>query len=125
MVTKVVLVNDQLEKIKNVGVQIFSVTNVNTELPLNYSLSQNFPNPFNPSTTIEFSLKQRSDVTIKIYNMLGQEVRTLFANQLESGNHKVIWDGMNNQGIMMSSGTYIYKMISGDFVQSKKMLLLK
>lgn len=125
IVTKIVLINDKLEKIKNIGVNVTTVTDVETELPVEYSLSQNYPNPFNPSTTIEFSLKQRGDVTIKIYNMLGQEVRTLYADQLESGNHRVVWDGMNNQGMMMSSGTYIYKMISGDFVQSKKMLLIK
>lgn len=125
IVTKVVLVNDKLEKIKNVGVKVSVLTDVKPELPVEYSLSQNYPNPFNPSTTIEFSLKQRGDVNIKIYNMLGQEVRTFFVNQLESGNHKVVWDGTNNQGMLMSSGTYIYKMISGEFVQSKKMLLIK
>ncbi|KUG24741.1 hypothetical protein ASZ90_005445 [hydrocarbon metagenome] len=125
IVSKIVLVNSNLEKIQNVSVKVSIVTDVQEELPAEYSLYQNYPNPFNPSTTIEFSLKQRGDVTIKIYNMLGQEVRRLLAGQLESGNHRVIWDGMNDAGMKLSSGTYIYKMISGEFVQSKKMILLK
>jgi flagellar hook assembly protein FlgD len=94
-------------------------------MPAEYSLSQNYPNPFNPSTTIEFALPQGGNVIIKIYNMLGQEIKTLYSGQMESGRHRVMWDGMNNAGQKMGSGNYIYRLISGDFTESKKMILLK
>jgi len=94
-------------------------------LPLDYMLSQNYPNPFNPTTTVEFQVPQTADVTLKIFNTLGQEVRTLFSGQLDGGRYKAEWDGMNDAGVKMSSGTYIYRMISGEFVQSKKMTLVK
>jgi len=57
--------------------------------------------------------------------LLGQEVKTLYTGQMESGRHSIVWDGTNNAGLQLSSGTYIYKMTSGEFVQSKKMVLLK
>jgi hypothetical protein len=93
--------------------------------PDNFELSQNYPNPFNPSTTIQFQVPNASDVTIKVYDMLGQEVRSLFAGQVQAGKYTVEWDGMNNAGLKMSSGSYIYRMTAGDFVEVKEMVLLK
>lgn len=93
--------------------------------PSNFELFQNYPNPFNPTTTIQFQVPQTSDVSIKIFDMLGQEVRSLFSEQVQPGKYSVTWDGMNNSGAKMSSGSYVYRMTAGNFVQSKEMILLK
>ena len=94
-------------------------------LPLDYMLYQNYPNPFNPSTSVRFEVPVESKVTIKIYDILGREVKTLFDDQVQRGRYTLEWDGLNESGMRMSSGTYIYRMVANDFVQSKKMLLLK
>ena len=91
----------------------------------NFQLSQNYPNPFNPSTNIQFHVPEAGFVTIKVYNMLGKEVRTLFAEEVSSGSYNINWDGLNDAGNKMSSGIYIYRMTAGDFVQTKQMVLLK
>ena len=119
---KLILVDINQKKVMNVEVNLIYST---TTLPYDYILWQNFPNPFNPSTAVRFQVPKTSDVTVKIYDMLGQEVRTLFAGEVLRGTYTVDWDGMNNAGVQMSSGTYVYRMIAGEFVQSKKMLLLK
>ncbi len=93
--------------------------------PSNFELSQNYPNPFNPSTTIQFQVPQASDVTVVIYDMLGQAVKSLFAGQIQAGKYTVEWDGTNNAGSKLSSGSYIYRMTAGDFVDTKEMILLK
>ena len=93
--------------------------------PSDYALLQNYPNPFNPNTKIQFQVPRTSSVTVKIYDMLGQVVSTLFAGEVVSGTYTANWNGLNDAGVQMSSGSYIYKMVAGDFVQSKKMLLLK
>jgi photosystem II stability/assembly factor-like uncharacterized protein len=96
-----------------------------------FALAQNYPNPFNPSTTIEYSLPQRSNVTLRIYDMLGQEVRTLTTGVTEAGTFKAVWDGRNNLGNTVSTGIYVYRMeatpLDGGnaFASFKKMLLLK
>jgi len=90
-------------------------------LPGNYELAQNFPNPFNPSTKIQFALPVGSNVTIKVFNLLGQEVQTLINNQVKpAGRHEVIFDASN-----LPSGIYFYRMHSDSFTQVKKMILLK
>ncbi len=93
--------------------------------PVQSQLSPNYPNPFNPSTTIQYELKQASKVTLKIYNLLGQEVRTLVNAQKLSGSHSVIWDGKNNHGQRVTSGVYFYRLQAGDFVKTRKMVLVK
>jgi hypothetical protein len=95
------------------------------ELPTTFMLSQNFPNPFNPTTSIRFSVPQVSDVRLTIYNMIGQEVRTLFAGQMDRGTKVVSWDGLDNHGRQIASGMYVYRMVAGSFVESHKMMLLK
>ncbi|MFZ1685158.1 MAG: T9SS type A sorting domain-containing protein, partial [Candidatus Zixiibacteriota bacterium] len=87
--------------------------------------SQNYPNPFNPSTTIGFTLMEREHVTITIYNLLGQIVRTLCDQDLEPGIHRVMWDGTSVSGHPVTSGVYFYRLIAGPNVSIKKMLLLK
>jgi hypothetical protein len=95
------------------------------ELPVEFSLSQNFPNPFNPSTDIQFTVPQAGQVRITVYNTLGQEVRTLFEGQADRGTRIVRWDEKDSAGRGLSSGTYLYRMVSGSFTETKKMLLLK
>ena len=85
-----------------------------------YKLSQNYPNPFNPSTTIEFSIPKTEFVTLKIFNLLGQEVVTLVSDKLDPNNYKFVWDASN-----FSSGIYFYKLVSGGYVEIKKMVLLQ
>ena len=97
------------------------LTDVATEeIPTEFSLSQNFPNPFNPTTNIKFGLPKESNVTLKIYNVLGQEVATLVNNVMSAGFHTVDFNATQ-----LSSGMYIYRIEAGDFVQVKKMLLMK
>ena len=90
------------------------------------SLAQNRPNPFNPTTTIEFTVKDRTDVQLRIYNVAGQLVRTLVDEVKSPGEvHTATWDGRNDAGQSVSSGVYFYKLVAGNFVQTKKMVLLK
>jgi len=93
--------------------------------PQYFELMQNYPNPFNPTTMIRYSLLKSSFVTIKIYNILGKVVRTLVNSQLSPGIYNVQWNGLTDSGKMTSSGTYIYRIVAGGFVQAKKMILLK
>jgi len=90
------------------------------QLPTEFSLSQNFPNPFNPVTEISFALPNASDVKLEIFNIMGQRVAVLAEGPLEAGYHSVIWDGNR-----VASGVYFYRLDAGDFVETKKMVLLK
>lgn len=89
-------------------------------IPNFYALFQNYPNPFNPTTTIEFHMPTARSVTLKIYNLLGQEVATLVSEKLKPGNYKYDW---NARGF--ASGIYLYKLTAGDFVEMKKLVLLR
>lgn len=91
-----------------------------TELVNSFELSQNYPNPFNPTTNINFSIPNTSEVTLKIYNDLGQELITLVNGNLNSGSYKVDWNAAE-----YTSGIYYYKIQAGEFVQTRKMLLIK
>ena len=104
-----------------------SVTAVDNGLviPEKFSLEQNYPNPFNPTTTIRFALPEASFVILKIYNMLGQEVKTLVNGEKNAGTYSVQWRGDNDFGHKVSSGTYIYRVIAGQNIFVKKMILLK
>ncbi|MBP9192949.1 MAG: T9SS type A sorting domain-containing protein, partial [Ignavibacteria bacterium] len=92
----------------------------NNEIPAQYSLSQNYPNPFNPNTVINYQIKNQENVSIKIYDMLGKVVMTLVNENQTAGNYSVSFDGSR-----LSSGLYYYKLQSGDFSDTKKMLLVK
>jgi hypothetical protein len=90
------------------------------------SLAQNYPNPFNPITTIEYSIKEQAYVSLKVYNVAGQLVRTLVNDvQKPSDVKPVVWHGINNSGQRVSSGVYFYKLVTKGFTQTKKMVLLK
>ncbi len=89
------------------------------------ALNGNYPNPFNPETTISFSVKETSPVAIEIYNVKGQLVKTLVNEVKASGNHTVVWNGKDNNGRNVTSGVYFYKMNTGKFSSTKKMILMK
>ncbi|MBM4172234.1 MAG: T9SS type A sorting domain-containing protein, partial [Ignavibacteria bacterium] len=95
------------------------------EIPTEFALSQNYPNPFNPTTSIKYSLAENAKVTLVIYDMLGQVVKTLIDNEQEAGFYTVKWDGTNNYGGKVSSGIYIYRLNAGKFMSTLKMNLLK
>jgi PKD repeat protein len=92
--------------------------------PTSYSL-KNYPNPFNPTTMISFSLDKKSNVNLSIYNVKGQKIKTLIDTKLNSGEHSVIWNGKNDHQQNVGSGVYFLKMRNGRFTRSKKMILLK
>jgi hypothetical protein len=104
---------------------VTSVDNNKNVIPKEFLVSQNYPNPFNPSTIISYALPKASFVSIKIYNMLGQEVKTLASGENQAGTYKVQWDGDNNSGLHVASGAYIYRVVAGQYVKTMKMLLLK
>ncbi|HXF48020.1 MAG TPA: S8 family serine peptidase [Verrucomicrobiae bacterium] len=94
-------------------------------LPLAFSLGQNYPNPFNPTTTISFSLPLAEKVVLTIYNILGQKVRTLADGEKPAGTHRLIWDGKDGSGRVVSSGLYLYKLETVSFREVKRMIFLK
>jgi len=94
-------------------------------VPKEFALHHNYPNPFNPSTTIRFDLPENEKVLLTIYNILGQKVRTLINASYEAGYHKVLWDGRNKLGEKAASGIYIYRIKAGKNIKSQKMVLLK
>ncbi len=94
-------------------------------LPLSFAIKQNYPNPFNPATRIEYSLPHRSQVTIEVFNLLGQKVRSLVESEQPAGLHTLRWDGTDDGGQVVSTGVYLYRFRAGDYVETRKMLLLK
>jgi len=108
-------------------IKVIGTTTVGTDeaLPVSYELFQNYPNPFNPSTIISYALPRASHVTIKIYDMLGREIKTLVNSEQNAGILNIQWNGNNNFGTKVSTGAYIYMIKAGDFFQAKKMILLK
>jgi hypothetical protein len=104
-----------------------SSVNVDNEdiIPFSFQLSQNYPNPFNPNTVINYVIPEETNVKLLIYNLTGQVIRTLVNVKQNAGSHSVIWDGKNNKGGMVSSGVYLYRIVSKNFNLTKKMLLIK
>jgi len=94
-------------------------------LPEDWKLSQNYPNPFNPNTQIPFSVKTHAHVSLTVYNVLGQQVATLVDKELAAGNYTADWNGNSDAGSAVASGIYFYRLEAGDFVETKKMTLLK
>src|SRR5690554_1429227 len=89
------------------------------------ALHANYPNPFNPETTISYSVEKAGNVTIEVYNMLGQKVKTLVNDTQTPGNHTVVWNGTDNNGKSVSSGVYFYRMKNGTYSKTNKMILMK
>ena len=88
--------------------------------PVNYYLEQNYPNPFNPSTTIKWQMPRAGLVTLKVYDVLGREVKTLVNKELNAGKHEAVFDASR-----FSSGVYFYQLKAGEFIGTKKIILLK
>ncbi len=88
--------------------------------PVTFALEQNYPNPFNPSTTISFSLPEGAFTELKIFNVLGEEVATLVSDMLSPGVYKYEWSASR-----LASGIYLYSLRSGDYIQTKKLMLMK
>lgn len=103
----------------------FSIIENNISIPEEISVKQNYPNPFNPTTTIEYQIQKSDFVTIKVFNSIGQLVNTLVNESKQSGEYSVIFNGRNESGQTVASGVYYYQLQVGDFVSSKKMILLK
>ncbi|MGH1363770.1 MAG: FlgD immunoglobulin-like domain containing protein [Calditrichia bacterium] len=97
----------------------------NSAISRHFTLHFSYPNPFNPATTISFSLKKQADIQLEIYSITGEIVRTLVNTNSSVGRHQVIWDGMNDDGMKVSSGVYLYRLKSENFFQSRKMVLLR
>ena len=94
-------------------------------IPTAYSLSPAYPNPFNPNTTINYALKEDVRATLKVYDLLGREVRVLVNEHQPAAYHAVVWDGRDRSGRPLPSGIYIARLVAGDFVAGIKMVLLK
>ncbi len=118
-----------IEQVTLVGVDYVvakAVVEVQKAIPAEYALSQNYPNPFNPVTTIDFNLPEDGMVKISVFNLLGQEVRTLVSSRLEAGSYKTTWNSLDNNGRKVSTGMYFYRLqVDSKIVSMKKMVLLK
>ena len=115
-----------VDEIQNLYHEKTSVEQQNlSQLPGEYDLAQNFPNPFNSLTTIRYQMKEAGPVKIEIYDILGQKVRTLVDQQKGAGYYSISWDGKNDQGWQVSSGIYLYKMKTKDFLKGRKLILIK
>jgi hypothetical protein len=93
--------------------------------PTEFALLQNYPNPFNPETTIKYNLAEGAGVQLRIYNIVGQVVRTLVSEQQSAGRYQVRWDGTDDRGSAVSSGIYFYQVSAGSFSDVKRLMLLK
>jgi hypothetical protein len=101
------------------------VDNRNETFPQGFALEQNFPNPFNPSTTIRYELPEEAMVNVTIFDMMGRKIRTLVSSQQTAGYKSVQWNATNDDGSPVSAGIYLYTINAGEFKQTKKMVLLK
>jgi hypothetical protein len=100
--------------------ELIGIQQISIEVPSGFSLSQNYPNPFNPTTNIEFALLKSSFVKLVVFDMLGREVETLVSEELKAGAYKADWNASK-----YTSGVYFYKIIAGDYTETKKMILTK
>ena len=99
---------------------VTGVTDKSNEIPLSFTLDQNYPNPFNPGTMISFDVPSKSFVTLKVFDALGREVSTLLAEELSAGAYSRRWNAAN-----VPSGVYFYRLQAGEYVETKRMILLK
>jgi hypothetical protein len=118
--TNQTLIMNHILALDSSQLDVTDVHNTNNDIPMRYELAQNYPNPFNPTTTINYSIPKQGMVTLKVYNMLGQEVATLINKQQSAGNYSVDFNATK-----LASGVYVYRLNSGDFTMTKKLVLLK
>ena len=100
--------------------QLIGINIISKKLPNNFKLSQNYPNPFNPNTKIQFAIPQNGIVSLKVYDILGREVKTLVNQSLKAGTYEINWDAAT-----YSSGIYFYRLESENYYEAKKMILIK
>ena len=95
-------------------------------LPGKYALLANYPNPFNPSTTLQFELPQGDKVSLIVYDLTGREIRSLISSELPAGRHRVVWNGRDGRGHGVATGVYFYRIITGSgFTSTRKMVFMK
>jgi predicted CXXCH cytochrome family protein len=102
-----------------------SVENIDHNIPNRFTLNQNYPNPFNPTTSISFALASKEHVQLQIYDIAGNLISTLVDKDMSTGTYRVVWNCMNNSGVKVTTGVYIYKITAGSYTESKKMILMK
>ena len=126
---KNVYANDDQGNQIQFNVENYVITSIDdtdfNSIPSSYSLNQNYPNPFNPTTNINYELPKADHIKSEIFNLKGQKIKTLVNENKSAGVYNIFWDGKNDNGKRMVSGTYIYRITTSDFQQSKKMILLK
>ncbi|MBC8182319.1 T9SS type A sorting domain-containing protein [candidate division KSB1 bacterium] len=119
-----VIANDETGNSIQFDVENTTITKINEKtaehIPTSFELGQNYPNPFNPTTTIEFAIPKSSQVSLRLYDLLGREVATLVEKEMQPGEYHIVFDAQRLQ-----SGVYMYSLKAGDFFQLKKLLLLK
>ena len=94
-------------------------------IPAVFALRQNYPNPFNPVTTIAYDIPEISPVQVEIYNIMGQQIKTLVHEVHQPGYYRVVWNGTNNRGMAVPSGMYFYQIKASTFTNVKKLILMK
>ena len=108
------------------GIGCSAILTVEEEfIPMQFTLRQNYPNPFNPITRLRYDLPENGHVNIIIYDMLGRQVKTLMDQTQNAGYKSIIWDATNDYGKPVSAGIYLYQIQAGEYMQTKKMVLLK
>jgi hypothetical protein len=105
--------------------KVNSVSDIPQTIPSEFELAQNYPNPFNPSTTINFSIPKTENVTLKVFNVLGEEIATLVDGSFQPGTHSATWNGLDAAGNTVVSGVYLYRLQSESQTLTKKMILVK
>jgi len=99
--------------------------NFQHKLPAQFHLEQNYPNPFNPETNILYRIPHTAKVTIKVFSLLGQEIKTLIDTEQKAGTYEIKWNGRNSMGMQVSSGIYFYQIKTKDYIRTKKMMLIR
>ena len=107
------------------GFNSFGLSRVKIPAPVEYNLSDAYPNPFNPSTTFSFSVPVEGNISLNIYDMSGRLIRSLVDGMLDQGYHNMVWNGLDNNGQAVSSGLYIYSLQGDDVSITKKMVMMK
>ncbi len=109
----------------DVDLTLVAIVGVDDEVVTTTKLLSNYPNPFNPVTNIAYSINETGNVTINVYNLKGQLVKSLVNEVIETGDHIVTWNGRDNSNKSVASGVYFYKMQSSNYTATKKMILMK
>ena len=102
-----------------------SMLDISDQLPTDYNLSQNYPNPFNPVTNIDFSILESGDISLKVYDISGKEIMELAQGFYTPGHYTIKWDAIDSYGNEVSSGIYIYQLITQDIILSNRMVLMR